>query len=174
MRYWKGLEDVDLRGSDYNPALVRWCAENLTFATFATNQLEPPLPYEEGAFRIVYSYSVFTHFTAELGLSWIAELRRILEPGGFLLVTLHGDAFADARLTPDELDAYRRGEIVVRQERVAGTNTCAAFHPRNYVQNILARGFEIVAWKPGAGPASSERGAVRQDVYLLRRTAERP
>ncbi len=169
MRCWATLGGVELHGSDYNPALVRWCSEHLPFATFATNGLAPPLPDADGRFRLVYSYSVFTHLTAELGLGWIAELRRVLAPGGYLLVTTHGDAFADARLAGDELERYRRGEIVIRQSSVAGTNSCAAFHPIEYVRGTLAEGFEVLDWRPGVGPSSSLRGAIRQDVFLLRK-----
>lgn len=169
MRCWAKLSDAELHGSDYNPALVRWCSDNLPFATFTTNGLAPPLPYADGRFRLVYSYSVFTHLTAELGLAWMAELRRVLALGGYLLVTTHGDAFADARLVGDELERYRRGEIVIRQSSVAGTNACAAFHPIEYVRGTLAEGFEVLDWRPGIGPSSSQRGAIRQDVFLLRK-----
>jgi SAM-dependent methyltransferase len=169
MRCFAKLGNVELHGSDYNPALVRWCSENLPFATFTTNGLAPPLAYPDGRFELVYSYSVFTHFTAELGLAWMAELRRVLAPGGHLLVTTHGDAFANARLVGEELERYRRGEIVIRQSRVAGTNACAAFHPIEYVRGTLAEGFEVLDWRPGVGPSSAQRGAIRQDVFLLRK-----
>ncbi len=169
MRCWAKLGEIELHGSDYNPTLVRWCSDNLPFARFTTNGLGPPLSYADGHFRLVYSYSVFTHLTAELGLAWMAELRRVLAPGGYLLVTTHGDAFANARLAGGELERYRRGEIVIRQSNVAGTNACAAFHPIEYVRATWAGGFELLDWKPGVGPSSSERGAIRQDVFLLRK-----
>src|SRR5690606_8461027 len=36
---------AELYGSDYNPNLIAWCRANLPFATFATNELAPPLAY---------------------------------------------------------------------------------------------------------------------------------
>ena len=41
MRRWKGLSGVRLHGTDYNPYLVRWCRENLPFAEYSVNRLEP-------------------------------------------------------------------------------------------------------------------------------------
>jgi SAM-dependent methyltransferase len=169
MRCWATLDGVELHGSDYNAALVRWCSDNLHFASFERNGLKPPLSYADDRFRLVYSYSVFTHLTEELGLVWIAELRRVLAPGGHVLLTTHGDAFADSRLAGEELARYRRGEIVIRQSTVAGTNACAAFHPIGYVRGTLAEGFDVLDWRPGVGPSSAQRGAVRQDVFLLRK-----
>lgn len=166
-RHWHALEAVEVHGTDYNAELIDWCRANLPFGRFETNELAPPLPCPDGRFDFVYAYSVFTHLPEELQRAWFAELRRVLRPRGHLLVTTHGDAFAERRLEAAALERYRRGELVVRMEEVAGTNTCAAFHPRGYVSDEIG-GFDIVELVPGAGPGSGKAGAVPQDVYLLR------
>jgi len=117
-----------LSGCDYNEALVSWCRANLPFAAFDPNQLEPPLPYSESAFDLVYAYSVFTHLSENLQFRWLGELRRILKPGGRLLFTVQAAAAASV-LDSDELDRFNRGELVVRYGGASGSNLCAAFHP---------------------------------------------
>ena len=95
----------------------------------------------------------------------------MLAPGGYLLITTHGDRFAENRLDGEMLERYRAGRLVVRWHEAAGTNTCAAFHPPAYVRDELARGFDVVDFTPGAGLRGARDGRVPQDVYLLRKPA---
>src|SRR5262249_27140661 len=154
--------DVDRVGTDLNPAAVRWCRTNLAFASFEENGLAPPLPFEDGRFELVYALSVFTHLPEELQLAWMKELRRVLRPGGWLLLSTHGDAYRE-RLDADERVRFRAGDLVVRWEQVAGTNLCSAFHPESYVRTHLANGLDVVEFSP--------QGAVgnpHQDLTVLR------
>jgi SAM-dependent methyltransferase len=167
-RHWARVPGLDVEGSDYNPRLVRWCAENLPFARFSVNGAGPPLEAAAGRFDLVYAISVLTHLPEEQGEAWLAELRRVLRPGGLLLLTTHGDAHADA-LSAEERRRYRAGELVVRRRTVAGTNLCAAYHPRAYVRERLARGFELLEHEPEGAAA----GSPDQDLIVLRK-APRP
>jgi SAM-dependent methyltransferase len=173
LRFWKGLAEqgVDVHGSDYNPKLVAWCRTGLPFASFEVNQLAPPLPYPSASFDLVYAYSVFTHLPGNLQLAWAEELRRVLRPRGLLLFTTHGAPFAEARLSPQELERFRAGELVVRAPTAAGTNPYAAFHPERYVREQLAASFTPLDFVEGAGPSGSTAGRVRQDVHLLRKAS---
>jgi SAM-dependent methyltransferase len=173
LRFWKGLAEhgVDVHGTDYNPKLVDWCRRGLPFASFQVNELAPPLPYPDARFDLVYAYSVFTHLPGDLQLAWAQELRRVLRPDGLLLFTTHGAPFAEARLSPEELERFRSGELVVRAPTAAGTNPYAAFHPEQYVRDELAAGLAPIDFVEGAGPSGSAAGRVRQDVHLLRKTS---
>jgi SAM-dependent methyltransferase len=162
-RHWSAFPAVELYGSDYNESLVRWCVDHLRFATFARNGLVPPLDYEDEFFDVVYAVSVFTHLDENLQFRWLAELRRMLCPGGFLLLTTHGDSYL-ARLTPAERASYEAGKLVVRRRSVAGTNLCTSFHPPEYVRESVAKGLELLVFSP--------QGAVGnpyQDLVLLRK-----
>jgi SAM-dependent methyltransferase len=164
MRHWKWLTGPELHGSDYNPYLVRWCTENLRFAEFGVNDLEPPLTYDDGRFDFVYGVSVFTHLDEELQHAWIEELKRVLRPSGVLYLTLHGRSRA-SELKPAEAERFRAGELVVRKPGAAGTNVCSAYHPESYVRHTLARDLELLDFAPdGAEDA-------RQDAYLFRKPA---
>ncbi|MHB8645873.1 MAG: class I SAM-dependent methyltransferase [Thermomicrobiales bacterium] len=145
MRRWHAIEGPTLYGTDDNPDLVEWCKTNLPFANFAENAVLPPLPYEENRFDFIYAFSVFTHLPEEAQYAWMEELRRVLAPGGLLLITVHGKQ-ASRRLPPHERRRFDRGELIVRYEEGAGTNLCNAFHPRSWVIEKLARGFDLVGF----------------------------
>jgi hypothetical protein len=111
----------------------------------------------------VYALSVFTHLTEELQTAWRDELRRVLRPGGRLLVTTHGRAYLP-RLESDERLRFERGELVVRWADLAGSNLCSAYHPERYVRETLAHGFDLSTIEP-----EGARGNPTQDLVVLRR-----
>lgn len=161
IRYWKGHSG--LYGSDYNPRLIQWCVENLPNAHYSVNGLYPPLTYDDNSFQFIYALSVLTHLPEQLQFAWIAELSRVLKPGGYLLITTHGEAFLH-KLMPEDLRRYQSGELVVLYDDAAGTNMCAAFHPKEYVVRTLATDYELIDHIP-----QGATGTGNQDIYLLRR-----
>jgi SAM-dependent methyltransferase len=166
LRHWAGLEGPAIRGSDFNERLVGWCAANLPFVTASVNQLAPPLRYEDEQFDLVYAISVFTHLPHDLERAWIDELSRITAPGGLLLVTTHGDSYAD-RLDADERAVYDSGEAVVRWPGVAGSNLCTTFHPEPYIRTRFAPGLELLEHTPDGGTVGSRQ----QDLVVFRKPA---
>jgi SAM-dependent methyltransferase len=163
MRHWKPLSGTKLYGTDYNPRPIKWCRQNLPFAQFAVNGLYPPLGYEAEKFDLTTARSVFTHLAEPLQLMWMQELQRVLKPGGFLLFTTHGEQLIE-QLTSAELERFLSGQLVVRDEPLAGKNLCVAFHPTQYVGDRLAGdSFSVVDFSSG-GPEKYKA----QDVYILR------
>jgi SAM-dependent methyltransferase len=161
-RGWAGIGG-EVHGCDYNRRLVEWCQRHLRFGRFEVNDLRPPLPYPDGRFDLVYALSVFTHLPEELQRPWIEELQRILEPGGHLILSVHGRRYRD-ELRPDERRRFDEGRLVVRLERSAGTNLCGAYHPIEYVRETLARGFTVLDYI-----AEGALGNPHQDLVLLRK-----
>ncbi len=162
LRHWEGLDGPAVEGCDYNPKLVRWITANLSFAEATTNRLQPPLPYDADRFDLVYALSVFTHLDESLHHTWMSELRRVVRPGGFLIITTHGDRHA-ADLSPEERERYDRGSLVVRNNPFVGTNMCAAYHPERYVREVLAGDMDVLAFRP-----EGAAGNPHQDLWLLR------
>ena len=159
-------------GTDYNDELIRWARQNLPSVQFETNGLEPPTPYPSNEFDFVYALSVFTHMPEALQRSWMAELHRIVKPGGFLMITTAGEAYLPRFLTDEEQQEFRSGQLVVKHERYAGTNLCAAYHPYAHVAQCLARGFDVIDFVA----EGAFRGGGRlpsQDAYLLRKAGDR-
>jgi SAM-dependent methyltransferase len=160
IRRWHALTGTRVCGTDYNPSLIAWCRRHLPFAQYEVNALNPPLSYADGEFEFVYALSVFTHWPEALQQEWLKELRRILSPGGFLLLTTHGEYYSK-QLTSAERRRFEAHELVIRYEETAGLNLCAAFCSEAYGREQLAHGFEVLSFIPA--------GAACQDLYLLRK-----
>jgi SAM-dependent methyltransferase len=163
-RHWAGVEGPEFHGCDYNPDLVAWCEAGLPFLRAARNELGPPTPYEAESFDLIYALSVLSHLSEPLQRGWVAEFRRLLRPGGLLIVSVLGEAVQD-RLTAGERRRFGRGELVVERPRMEGSNICTAYHPRPYVTGTLLAGFADVA---GFDLGSAEM-ALLQDAYIARR-----
>jgi len=161
-RYWADFEGA-VSGSDMSAEAIDWCRDHLPFASFLENRLAPPVDFDDGTFDLVYALSVFTHLTADLQLAWRDELRRVLRPGGRLLVTTHGRSYVP-RLEPQEREQFERGELVVRWADVPGTNLCSAYHPERYLRETFAAGFTFLELD-----AEGARGNPTQDLVLLQR-----
>jgi SAM-dependent methyltransferase len=164
LRHWQGLSGPRVVGSDYNPELVRWCQENLPFAEVDTNGDRPPLARADSEFDMVYAFSVFTHLTEPAQHAWMAELRRVMKPGGLLLFTTKGSSHAEEQLDPELLARYRAGEFVATATDAEGTNLCAAYAPKEWVENQLLGDLELVRHHPGMAAVMDS-----QEIYLVRR-----
>jgi SAM-dependent methyltransferase len=80
-----------LFGIDIDPEAIAWCqANDGHIATFDCNPHAPPTRFDDGAFDLVYSGSVFTHLPEDLQWAWLKELHRITRPGAYLALTFHG------------------------------------------------------------------------------------
>jgi SAM-dependent methyltransferase len=162
LRRWRDLH-ARVCGTDANSAAVSWCRTHLPFVEVGVNRLEPPLAYGEASFDLVYAFSVLTHLPVKTQLAWRDELRRVLRPGGLLLLSVCGDAYID-RLTRKERRIYADGDCVVRRPSAAGANICLTFHPPAFVRNRLADGWDFLEHAP--------RGALgnpHQDLVVLRK-----
>jgi SAM-dependent methyltransferase len=166
VRQWRGLT-AEVHGCDLDGAAIAWCSANLDFARFAATGLEPPLPYDDGAFDLVYGLSVFTHLPEEGQSHWMAELARILGPGGRLVLSTHGTRYRE-RLDVDEKARFDSGQVVVRWEEGAGTNLCSAWHPPAYARGRLAEagGLDYEAFV-----AEGALGNPHQDLHVFRKPA---
>jgi SAM-dependent methyltransferase len=170
IRHWPGRTAARLHGCDYNPYLIAWCREHLPFGEFATNGLEPPLPYADDSIDFLYSLSIFTHLDEPLQVPWMREVTRVVRPGGALLVTFQGRSrvYEAARVMENGaryLAAFDAGELVVAHSRYSGSSGCSVWHPERYIREVLAREAEIVDYSPGGALD------IQQDAVLFRKPA---
>ena len=162
-RHLSFLKNSQLYGTDYNPTLIKWCQENLTHARFQTNQLTPPLSYEENKFDLIYAFSVFTHLPEPLQFSWRNEILRILKPSGILVMSTNGEYyFRD--LSPTEQTQFRKGKLVTRGSNVAGSNFCNTYHSTQYVRETFGENFIILNFVP-----EGAKGNPYQDLFVLKK-----
>ncbi|MGI4791710.1 MAG: class I SAM-dependent methyltransferase [Janthinobacterium lividum] len=111
-------------GTDAEADLIEWSRKHLPNADFRVNTPEPPLPYADGQFDLIYAISVFTHLDERQQYLWLDELRRVAKPGALLILTVHGtddenkfefvknDAWSD--FFPDHYHTTFHGQTYIR------------------------------------------------------------
>ena len=162
LRHLSGLKNSRLYGTDYNPYPIPWCRKAFPSAEFSVNYVQTPLDYEESQFDFIYTISVFTHLSVMSQQFWIGELLRVLKPGGYLYLTVHGESYFP-RLTLRQQESFKAGQAVVVGESFNGKNVCSAYHAEVYVREVLAKDFHVMDFIPlGAKDAN-------QDVFLLKK-----
>ncbi|MDR2010118.1 MAG: class I SAM-dependent methyltransferase [Bacteroidales bacterium] len=154
----------EFHGSDYNKKYIDWCSKNIINVTFKTNQLIPPLNYEENTFDIIYGISIFTHLSEEMHHAWFCELMRVLKHGGILILTLHGDAFKE-KLTKSERDDFEKGKLIVKSNTKEGHRTYTAFQPTSFVEKLVANN-KILEHVCG----STKNGKIEQDLWVIKKS----
>lgn len=163
LRQWTDLQGVQVFGTDYQHRLVAEAHRLLPFAHVSVNGLQPPLPFLDESFDLVYSLSVFTHLDEEQQIAWRDEIRRVLRPGGLWVLTTQGDSYVE-KLNRDERDRFADGQVVCQRRAYRGLNLCQAFHPETYVRGPFSDGLTVVDFE-----REGARGNPRQDLYVLRR-----
>jgi SAM-dependent methyltransferase len=167
-RYFADLQ-VTVTGADVDADNVRWCSENLTFGRFETIPLHPPTPFADSSFDLAFGTSVLTHLTESVQFEWLAELKRVVRPGGILLLSFLGDAGVRFfRLSAEQIRRRDRvGILDLTKNKVLDGYLPEedyyrdVFHTAEYVRREWGKYFEVVAHDPGA--------LVVQDLVVLRR-----
>jgi SAM-dependent methyltransferase len=146
----------------YGPG-IRWLARNYPgFHVFCSGE-RPPLQLPGDSFDLVYAVSVFTHLVEDSWSPWLAELRRIVKPGGVALVTYH-DRFAYEqnlrRAFPDD----DIGMLVLDRQKPWDEGGPTVYHSNAWIEENWGRSFVIEALIEG-GMAGF------QTVALMRKAA---
>jgi SAM-dependent methyltransferase len=76
--------------SDVNLDHVAWCQRALPAVRSIRNAADPPLPVAAESQDLVFSLSVFSHLRDDRARAWLADVARVLRPGGLLVITTHG------------------------------------------------------------------------------------
>jgi SAM-dependent methyltransferase len=168
--------EMDWFGCDPLAAAIEWASANLPGIGFLPSPEHPPLAYDDGSFDLVFAISIWSHFGESAALDWLAEMRRVLRPGGRLLLTTHGPhsiahASAHGLRQPEQLEEiekalYRNGFWFVNEFGSEGDHGLldaqwgtAFLSPEWLLRNT--RG----AWRIGA--FHSGRVQDNQDLYVL-------
>lgn len=118
LRAHPGLE---VHGCDIDAEAVGWCRSHLDGGRFLSVDPLPPTPYEDRTFDLVIGYSVLSHLLPDAQLAWLAEIRRILSPGGLFLASVHGPFAARFALAASDPTAggrdWRRSPPIAELER---------------------------------------------------------
>jgi SAM-dependent methyltransferase len=174
------MPDAHFTASDSDDAALAWIRDNypgVDTAAIASDGL-PPLHIDDGRFDLVLGYSVFTHLNVQYQDAWLPELRRLVRPGGILLLSISGPRMLDKTLTKSEhpnladlkqqLDRFTSDGILhwlgdgwEQHQFPAYYHT--TFHSHQYVRDHWSRWFTVL------GIESDTPAGLAQDIVTLRR-----
>lgn len=176
-------EGLELWGTDIYDNHALWIAQHLPrdVRVFQCSTL-PTLPLPDDHFSAVSAFSVFTHID-ELESAWLAELRRVLKPGGIAYLTVHSDrTWASMEPGMGVYDDLLRlapyiTDIVVNPELFQGPMPgdkavfrwfstayhMNVFHSEIHIRRVWGNLFEVLE--------IVTRGSGYQDVVVLRKEA---
>jgi SAM-dependent methyltransferase len=175
-------------GCDVDTASIAWARRRYPDLGWAVSSYAPPLPWSDESFDLLYSVSVFSHLGETLQDTWLAEIRRVLRPGGVALLSTHGDyafeqfrsgsvatrwcprgAFERAPLRASEcvFVPYRRSIWNRVDLPGIGEQYGLAFHGDEYVRTRWTGGLQIVEILPHAMTRW-------QDIVVARRPGDQP
>ena len=144
-------EQSDCYGVDVDRPAIAWCASHLQPGTFSVNDPDPPLAFADCFFDVVYCFSVFTHLDQRMQDAWLAELGRVLRPGGLLLLSVHGAAAAAGLGPAMEAEVARDGFVHKRSRKLRGILPewyHTTLHSPDYIaKRLFGAGFEDVRYQ---------------------------
>lgn len=135
-----GIEVNRLTGIDIDGKAIDWSREHIAGVRFSRCRSAPPIDMPDACFGAIYHYSVWTHLSPQSVRAWSAELARMLQPGGVMIGTAHGDRYR-SMLLPHESAIYQSGRPVVREQFQEGRKFYLSFLPPVYLRTLLSEYF---------------------------------
>ncbi|MBW3616974.1 MAG: class I SAM-dependent methyltransferase [Proteobacteria bacterium] len=111
--FLREFERGDMAGVDVDPDMVEFCTRAGVPGYHLPAENGRPLPFRDGAFKLVTAYSVFTHLPEALFRAWLAELLRITAKGGLIVFTVEPPRFLDfvAAIDPEAPETGWHGAL---------------------------------------------------------------
>ncbi len=167
LRHFRYINGVRLVGSDVNSQMIEWCQANLPEMEFYHNELTPPLTFaQDNSFDLILASSVFTHIPLETQELWLAEMQRILRPGGIFICSVLGQFHLNTLLDTEEIQKLQsEGSLTLTSDdsqatystRIGGS-AWDVFQTRAEVIKVFGSFFQILDYIPGV-----------QDFLVLRK-----
>ena len=145
------LPKAALYGVDTDPDAIRWCQRNLLKVESRSNAAQPPLPFGGDYFDFIYAVSVFTHLGPAMEQQWLAELGRLLRPGGIALFTVYSAATIESCGAATMSEVEERGIVFKKSRKLEGFfppwyQTC--FRTEAYSRQVFGHFLPIIEYLP--------------------------
>ena len=89
LQYFAG-SGATLWATDVDATAIRYLQRAYPAVRSQANQSTPPLPLADDAVDVAYSFSVWTHLPIADQFVWLQEMKRVVRPGGLLLLSVLG------------------------------------------------------------------------------------
>lgn len=170
LRHVAALTSWTLHGCDIDRPAIDWAARTFPDASFQVNDPEPPLRFNDTTFDIVYAISLFTHFSEEMQQKWIAELQRIVRPGGAIVISSMGPSVIanfPSYATPENIRTlHERGSLFI--SKPGEFNASAAFHSLRGLTRLGGDALQLLAWRENGLDGFQDLALFRKRDSIIR------
>jgi SAM-dependent methyltransferase len=155
-RMFKGFAGTYV-GVDIDRRNIEWITDNLDYVAAVRTIPRRALPFGDAFFGAAVSVSVFTHMNASDCMFYLSEMKRVVKPGGYILVSLHGERAlqrAWGELQVREMLCLSPSEVLGARDKICkGSGYC--FVPMNthltsenyeYGMTFVSEGFVERNW----------------------------
>jgi SAM-dependent methyltransferase len=165
----------EIWGCDIHRPSIEWLEQNLSPPIRPLlNQDDPPLPFEDRSFHLVYALSVFSHL-AEGWSAWLVELHRLLTEDGILIATFHGRSTWQLGFTGSRGIPFDEDRIGMHVEHF-GASFEESWGPAVYLSEWWlrahwGRAFDVLSFEPEGFPSEdpAQPNPVGQGAVVLRK-----
>ena len=172
------VDEEQIVGIDIDPIGIEACRAAMPSAQFDLIGPRGPAPYPDESFDLIYACSVFSHLPEDLHLQWLAEISRLLKPGGVFVATTLSAAMIRLAATLRSKGEYRAGwqravaESFPEEAQAAYDAGRYLFgpHPRaDYGQAIIPRAYVEAVWSTMYEVTGYHEDQFPQTVIVCRR-----
>lgn len=141
------VETAEFHGVDIDGASVKWLNDNLCPPLHVSRcGTEPPLDFVNESVDFAWAISVFTHLT-DNSAAWLAELHRILKPGGLLMASYMGEWNSES-VAAEPWDPDRIGMNALSHDHPWDEGGPMVLMSEWWMREHWGRAFEIVRIEP--------------------------
>jgi len=98
---------IDAHNADPILKSIEWANDNLKGVSSYKSPVHPPTEYGDNKFDLIFAISIWSHYNfgasksskKGAGILWLEEMRRIIKPDGYLIITTHGFVAAYSKVT---------------------------------------------------------------------------
>lgn len=150
---------AEVIGCDVGSQLVAFASEAYPSFQILQSPLMPPLLFEDNRFKLIYSFSVFSHLEEKVEQAWLQELHRVGAPNCLYLLTVQGEWMIEATLQQNEqVEIFKNGFGFKKVHGRSNTNLDfpvyyeSSYHTNNYIKENWSKYFEVLKIIKGDDP----------------------
>ena len=168
------LPNNKIYGTDIDEEAIAWLKNNYSkFGEFSVAPHIPPTIYNDQTFDFIFGVSVMTHLPEDLQFKWLEELSRITKPGGYVMLSTHGEGIYRplGREINDVMDTkgffyYQLGGFNYGKSISLPDFYQTTFHSHAYIQQEWKKYFDIIDIQAAGRDQGLDE---RQDSVLLQK-----
>lgn len=166
---------ISAYGCDPRSSSIEFIEPLVPDVNWFRNNETPPLSDQSLRFDMVFAISVWSHFSEERALEWFNEMARIIETGGKLIFSTHGERSVyhflnvkknmHGKMAAQRMEFMKEGKFHFLRYGVGSDldeHWGVAFMPKSWPAQNLSDDWAVSGFYPGLAMAN-------QDVFVLER-----